>query len=274
MNSPGGRSPRSGCCHRTSASTVSKVAVVERHDRLVVKPQLSGLQRLAERLLDPDALEGPDANLLVKDLPISCAALLGPVHGDVRVAKQILHLSMVCARERNTDARGHDVFLALEGEGAEQRLLDSLRHPHRVALRSEVLAENDELVPAEASEGELVAETRDRVGRSQGGLQSGRDVSEERVPGAVAEGVVYVLEPVEVQEQQGGEGSVALGARQRKLETVAKQGSIRQPGQGVVRGLVSQLLPRADSLNRAPKVPAYLSHHLEQADIGRDRRCR
>ena len=87
------------------------------------------------------------------------------------------------------------------------------------------------------------------------------------------EGVVDVLEPVEVQEQQGSEGSVAFGARQRKLETVAKQGSIRQPGQGVVRRLVSQLLPRADSLNRAPKVPAYLSHHLEQAGIGGDRRC-
>ena len=120
--------------------------------------------------------------------------------------------------------------------------------------------------PAEARQRELlVAEARHRVGRSQGGLQSVRDVPQELVAGAVPERVVDVLEPVEVQEQERGERAAALGARQRKLETIAEEESVRQPGQGVVRRLVGDLLLRADPLDHASKVPAYLSHHLEQA---------
>ena len=174
-------------------------------------------------------------------------------------------VAICAAGEHDADARGHDVLAALEDEGAEQRLLDALRDPHRAALRREVLAEHDELVAAEARERELlVAEARQRVGRSQGDLEPVRDGSQELVAGAVSEGVVDVLEAVEIQEQQRGERAVALGARQRELETIAEEQPVRQPRQGVVRRLVSDLLLRADALDHAPELPADLRHHLEQ----------
>jgi hypothetical protein len=86
----------------------------------------------------------------------------------------------------------------------------------------------------------------------------------------VPERVVDILEPVEVQEQKRGEGAAALGTRQRKLETIAEEESVRQPGQGVVRRLMSYLLLGADSLNHASEMAAYLRHHLEQVGVGRD----
>jgi hypothetical protein len=42
-----------------------------------------------------------------------------------------------------------------------------------------------------------------------------------------------------------------------------EQRPVCQPGQVVVRRLVSDLLVRADSLNHAPEVPADLNHHFE-----------
>ena len=126
--------------------------------------------------------------------------------------------------------------------------------------------------PKRASVNSASPKRATRVARSQGRLQPVRDGLQELVAGVVAEGVVDVLEPVEIQEQQRRERPVALGARQRKLETVAEEEPVRQPGERVVRRLVSDLLLRVDSLDHASKMPADLSHHLEQGGVGRDGR--
>ena len=87
MNSPGGRAlapgaptaraprPTAGSRRRARRSADSGAA-------------LSGLDRVAELPLDRDALERAITNRLVEDLPAPGAALLRPVHGDVRVAHQ------------------------------------------------------------------------------------------------------------------------------------------------------------------------------------------
>jgi hypothetical protein len=58
----------------------------------------------------------------------------------------------------------------------------------------------------------------------------------------VAEHVVDALEVVDVDEQHGGAGLLALGDRQRVQDAVAAQRAVRQPGQRVVQRLLAHLL--------------------------------
>ena len=154
---------------------------------------------------------------------------------------------------------------------SRKALLNALRDPHRAVLRGKVLAEHDELVAAKARDCELlVAEASEGVAGAEGCLQALRDRFQERVAGAVPERVVHVLEPVEIEEQQRGQRAVTLGARQRQLETVAEQEPVCQPGEGVMRRLVSYLLLRVDSLDHASELPTDLGHHFEQGVVRHD----
>ena len=97
---------------------------------------------------------------------------------------------------------------------------------------------------------ELVAtHPSDRVGVAQGAGQPGGDGHQEPVAGLVTEGVVDVLEVVEVDEQRRPTGAVAAVADQQLLDAVHDQRPVRQPGQRIVEGLIAQLVGlRADEV--------------------------
>jgi hypothetical protein len=56
----------------------------------------------------------------------------------------------------------------------------------------------------------------------------------------VAEGVVDLLEAIEVDEQQGGERAAAAGGEQERLGLLVQRDAVREVGQAVVGGLVAQ----------------------------------
>ena len=249
-------------------------AAVERHDRLVVEPQLSGVERAAERPLGRDALERSVAKRLVEDLPVPRAALLRAVHRDVRVAQQALRVAICAAREHDADARGHDVLACPRG-GTARSSACWTRSATRTAPSSEARSSQSTTNSSPPKRASVNSSSPKRatvsLARRAACSRSATD-SQELVAGAVPERVVDVLEPVEIEEQQRGERAVALGARQRQLEAIAEEEPVRQAGQGVVRRLVRDLLLRADALDDAPELPADLGHHLEQGGVGRDRR--
>ena len=78
--------------------------------------------------------------------------------------------------------------------------------PDGAEVGHDPLGQGDGLVdPAGDEDGELVAaEPGDQVAVAHGGAQPGRDLHEQVVPGLVAGDVVDRLEPVEVQQQEGG----------------------------------------------------------------------
>ena len=96
---------------------------------------------------------------------------------------------------RDTDARAHKRVVAAHDErlrhDAEQAVSD-LHGSLRRGVAGKVLAQDREFVAAEA---------RDGVARPQHRFQPSRDRDEELVAGVVAESVVHVLEPIEVEEQ-------------------------------------------------------------------------
>jgi len=71
-------------------------------------------------------------------------------------------------------------------------------------------------------------------------LQPTGHAAQELVAGVVAEAVVDVLEAVEIEEQQGDLGTVALGTGDGAAQAVAKQGAVGEAGEGVVVGQVGE----------------------------------
>src|SRR5207244_10910105 len=97
----------------------------------------------------------------------------------------------------------------------------------------EVLEENGELA---------AAETSSRVAVSQRALEALGHRDQDLVAGRVAQAVVDDLEVVEVEEEDGGQASPPLQAAQGQAEPVEEEGPVRQTGEGVVQGLVDELL--------------------------------
>ncbi len=184
-------------------------------------------------------------------------ARLGRVHGEVRATHQVGAVAARCAdgdphapvdRDRDT----------VEVERAGQRVPDPLGPGPRLTVGGPG-EQHRELVAAEAGDQRVVEGHAEQPLRHQG---------QQPVPGLVAEGVVDVLEAVEVHEQHGrGPG------RHRLLEPGAEQPAVGQAGEVVVHGPVLALLGLADDeagpqgvLDRDRGVVA---QRLEPADVGR-----
>jgi hypothetical protein len=137
--------------------------------RLVVEPQLAALERRLQLLLDRERLHGPVAHRGVEQLGPSAAALLRAVHRGVSVLEEALALDRVVRlRQRHPDARAEAELRAARPQRLAQGLLepvgdrDGLEHP------AHALADDGELVAAEA---------RDRVLGPQHGLEPSRHLA-------------------------------------------------------------------------------------------------
>jgi len=97
----------------------------------------------------------------------------------------------------------------------------------------EGLGEDGELITAQPGHG---------VGRADQGGQPDRDRLQQPVADRVAGAVVDLLEVVQVHQQHTDAAAAAGLAGQRLLEPVAEQGPVGEPGEGVVQGLVAELV--------------------------------
>ena len=87
----------------------------------------------------------------------------------------------------------------------------------------------------------------------------------------VAEAVVHLLEPVEVDQEDREQPERPRGARKRLVEAVAEERAVREPGQPVVERLPGELLLEPYALADVPRVeddPADLPVRLEGRSHG------
>ena len=125
-----------------------------------------------------------------------------------------------------------------EVEGRGERAQHALADGDRVLLVADVLAEDRELVAAEAGDGLVPAQ---RVAQAIG------DGLDQLVAGRVAEAVVDDLEAVEVEEEDGDvAAAAALEALERLAQAVVEQQAARQPGERVAQQLVLVRAPGDD----------------------------
>ena len=106
-------------------------------------------------------------------------------------------LSAVAGGDADADVDGERHRRVVELEGLAHHVEEALGDELRGDVRGAAVEQHDELVAAHPA---------DRVRPAQGARQPGRDRDEQPVAGAVAEGVVDVLEVVEVEEQQRARG--------------------------------------------------------------------
>ena len=173
-------------------------------DRLDHQAELLVLDRPLEPSLEIEPGVERRAHVVVEHLDPRLAALLRLVHRGIGVVQQALR-SAPRARHRDPEARRQPAVVAVELQRALDRLQEATGQLARLGLgvhRVEPGAQHRELVAAEAS---------DDVTRSHRLLEAVRDLSEQLVAGVVAESVVDVLEPVDVQEQDGDAGAVTFG---------------------------------------------------------------
>ncbi len=113
------------------------------------------------------------------------------------------------------------------------RLEHPLRHGARLLRPAQVFQQHGELVAAHAKdEVALAHRPADAFGRD----------AQQPVAGVVSEAVVYPLEEVEVEEQDGERRTRALRARERLGELAREAGAVRKRGDRVVEGLVAHRL--------------------------------
>ncbi len=194
--------------------------------RLVVEPQLPALERALQLLLDRHRLDRALAHLGVEELGARAAAGLGPVHRGVGVLHQTLVADLVAGLgQRHADRRGQAQLRPAGPDRLGDRALQAVGHADRLEHPADGLAQDRELVAAEAG---------DRVLRAQRGAQPGRDLAQHLVAGGVTEAVVDALEAIEVDEVDGGDGR-AVAARERLAQAVAEQRAVREAGERVVQ---------------------------------------
>ena len=100
----------------------------------------------------------------------------------------------VGSRERDADAgRDEDQLVVEDGERGQKRVTETLRHCRGGFFGGGITQEDDELVAAEA---------RQEIAWAQRVAQARDDGGQHRIARTVAEAVIDLLEPVQVEKQQ------------------------------------------------------------------------
>ena len=95
-------------------------------------------------------------------------------------------------------------------------------------------------------DGELVAsDPCHEIGGARDGCQPRGDLSQHRVAGLVAELIVHVLEPVDIQQGERQRTAVSLRALDLRCQPYVKRAMVREPGQRIGIRLALEALRRA-----------------------------
>jgi hypothetical protein len=127
------------------------------------------------------------------------------------------------------------VLRTVERQRRIQEPGDAVRERQSVGLCGQSLANDDELVSPESTDG---------VARADPRAQAPRDFDEEEVPRRVAQAVIDEFELIDVEKQHRDPGVCVMGRGQSVRQAVEEECAIRQLGQRVMEGSPNQLLLR------------------------------
>jgi hypothetical protein len=158
--------------------------------------------------------------------------LLGPVHRLVGGDQDRLAAGFALAAEHSDPDANRDALGVRRGGGAlgdrGAQVLSKLEGPGGVGLRHQ----HRELVAREAG---------DNVSPAHPLPQDVRDLADQDIAGMVAEGVVDLLEAVDVDDHHRPLAAIASAERDVLVQLRAKAPPVEQPGQRVVIGEIAQL---------------------------------
>ena len=141
------------------------------------------------------------------------------VERHVGAAEQILGLQIAALGQRAADGDGHGHDAAVEGDRLGQSFADPFRHRAQERGIADPRADQDEFVAAQP--GHEIAGSRD-------GLQHPRDVAERGIAGRMADGIVDLLEAVDVEMQHAERRQARHQRRLRHPQELAPVGETGQ----------------------------------------------
>ena len=193
---------------------------------------------------------------------VTPAGLLGVVHRPVGAPHQSLGVVAVLGSQGDAHARAdlQPVLADLDRFGGQ--LVEAPCNLLRAGHRRVGAQQDGELVAAQAG---------DRVAVAQSVRHPAGDLAQQRIAVLVAEGVVDVLELVEVDHQEPDRGPRPVGLDEGAGQPLVQQGPVREPGQRVVGRLVAERLggagPLGDVLERDPDAPVRKRHGPHREDL-------
>ena len=183
--------------------------------RLIVQDEFLALDRPPQGRFEFELGDGVGVHVRGVEAETVAAVVLGLIHRGVGVAQQFGGRGAVVGKDADADA-GADVDLAAaaQPEGLRQDDEEVARDDGGLLGRLDRFEQQQELVAAEAAERVFVAHAF---------AQTERRVEQQLVAGDVPEAVVYRLEAVEVDEQQGCPLPVPLRAVDRVFQAGLEQ---------------------------------------------------
>jgi hypothetical protein len=205
-----------------------------------VQRELVAPERHPQPGLDLEPRHRLRAHRRVEQLAAPAPARLRAIQGGVGVAQQVVGDAVV-ARVGDAERGRHEHRRARDLERLVEHAGETLGELERLLLVAHAVAQDDELVAAEA---------RDRIRVPHRAREPRRDRLQQLVAGLVAERVVDQLELVEVGDQHRGRRAAAARAGERERQPVGEQLAVRQPGERIVQRAVDRELLARGALDR------------------------
>ena len=150
------------------------------------------------------------------------------------------------------DAGGHEHFAPVDLERLDGRVHESLGDLGDRTIIRRSGADDGELVPAGA---------RDQIFLPNTAAQAGGELAQQRVAGAVPQGVVDVLESVDVEHQHAHAVPEPAGVAKLGGELACQQRAVRETGEGILQRAAAQLVLGRGAVKRAAD---HVSHGLHE----------
>ena len=200
--------------------------------RLEVQHEVAALDRLAQRLLDAEAVRGRDQQLRVVDAEAVAAQFLGAEQRGVCSAQQRRRIAPVLGEGRRAAAHADRELTAIDDDRPLEEADQAARAPLDLVDRARVGEDQRELV---------AAQSRDEARFAAHLPQSFADAHQHTVAELVAEAVVDRLEVVEIEEQHRELSATAGGRHDHLVQPREELTAVRQVRQRIVLGEVPQL---------------------------------
>ena len=232
----------------------ARLAVGSGHDGLEVQGEAVVLQRVAQRVFDGAAALDLRGHVGRELVPRRAAFGLGAVERQLRVHQQRVGRGAVRRQKGDADADLRARVVAFELAGHVDRLRQPLGQRMGLGLGRDVALQHGEFVAAEPRHQIVLA---DRL------AQPGADGAQQHVAGRVSQGVVDVLEVVQVEQQHGGRAD-RPGRLAQPVQLLDEQHAVGQAGELVVARVVPGLCRQAVLDAQLP--------HAERADANAHQR--
>ncbi|GJE46530.1 hypothetical protein AEGHOMDF_5736 [Methylobacterium soli] len=159
------------------------------------------------------------------------------VEREIRIGEEIGRVARVIRVERETETRPRRDAAARDGDGRPENIQHGGRHRIDAGRLARPVAG-----PGRDQHELVAAEPRHEIAGLDQPRQADCNLLEEDVARVVTEGIVHLLERIEIEKDESNLGRFPLRTRERRIEGHLEQGTVGQAGEDIVMGCIPDRL--------------------------------